>query len=326
MRSSPRVAAIMGLVDVEGDEDELAAPGARIEISNLTKRFGSFTAVDDLSFAVEPGRITGFLGPNGAGKTTTLRMALGLVRPTSGTATIDGQTYAELADPLGTVGAALEATNFHPGRSGRDHLRVLAAASGIPDSRVDEMLELTGIPAFARRRAGAYSMGMRQRLALSAALLGDPRVLILDEPANGLDPEGIRWLRGFLSHLSRDQGKTILVSSHLLQEVAQTVDDVVIIANGRLVREGPMAELSGTPKTLVRTSEPTVLAEALQRAGLDTAAGSDGELVVETDDLRRVGDTALAAGVPVWELRAQRADLEELFLALTEGNRNGVAA
>ena len=326
MRSSPRAAAIMGLVDVEGDEDELAAPGARIEISNLTKRFGSFTAVDDLSFAVEPGRITGFLGPNGAGKTTTLRMALGLVRPTSGTATIDGQTYAELADPLGTVGAALEATNFHPGRSGRDHLRVLAAASGIPDSRVDEMLELTGIPAFARRRAGAYSMGMRQRLALSAALLGDPRVLILDEPANGLDPEGIRWLRGFLSHLSRDQGKTILVSSHLLQEVAQTVDDVVIIANGRLVREGPMAELSGTPKTLVRTSEPTVLAEALQRAGLDTAAGSDGELVVETDDLRRVGDTALAAGVPVWELRAQRADLEELFLALTEGNRNGVAA
>jgi ABC-2 type transport system ATP-binding protein len=169
-------------------------------------------------------------------------------------------------------------------------------------------------------------MGMRQRLALSAALLGDPRVLILDEPANGLDPEGIRWLRGFLLHLSRDLGKTILVSSHLLQEVAQTVDDVVIIANGRLVREGPMAELSGTPKTLVRTSEPTVLAEALQRAGLDTTAGSDGELVVETGDLRRVGDTALAAGVPVWELRVQRADLEELFLSLTEGNRNGVAA
>ena len=304
----------------------MATPGAHIEISNLTKRFGSFTAVDDLSFTVEPGRITGFLGPNGAGKTTTLRMALGLVRPTSGTATIDGQTYAELADPLGTVGAALEATNFHPGRSGRDHLRVLAAAGGIPDSRVDEMLELTGIPAFARRRAGAYSMGMRQRLALSAALLGDPRVLILDEPANGLDPEGIRWLRGFLTHLSRDQGKTILVSSHLLQEVAQTVDDVVIIANGRLVKDGPMAELSGTPKALVRTSEPTVLAEALQRAGLDTTAGSDGELVVETADLRRVGDTALAAGVPVWELRAQRADLEELFLSLTEGNRNGVSA
>ncbi len=176
----------------------MSAPGARIEISHLTKRFGGFTAVDDLSFAVEPGRITGFLGPNGAGKTTTLRMALGLVHPTSGSVTIDGQAYTHLADPLGTVGAALEATGFHPGRSGRDHLRVLAAASGIPDSRVDELLELTGIPAFARRRAGAYSMGMRQRLALAAALLGDPRVLILDEPANGLDPEGIRWLRGFL--------------------------------------------------------------------------------------------------------------------------------
>ena len=298
----------------------------RIEVRGLTKRFGSLVAVDHLDLDVEPGRITGFLGPNGAGKTTTLRMLLGLVHPTAGTATIDGHRYAEIPNPLTVVGSALEATNFHPGRSGRNHLRVLAAAGGIPDSRVDEMLELTGIPTFARRRAGAYSMGMRQRLALAAALLGDPRVLILDEPANGLDPEGIRWLRGFLSHLSRDQGKTILVSSHLLQEVAQTVDDVVIIANGRLVRQGTMAALNGTPTTLVRTSEPTALAEALQRAGFDTAPGSDGDLVVETDDLRRVGDTALAAGLPVWELRAQRADLEELFLSLTEGNRNGVAA
>jgi len=309
-----------------GGEHEVTVAGARIEISNLTKRFGSFTAVDALSFAVEPGRITGFLGPNGAGKTTTLRMALGLVRPTSGTATIDGQAYAELADPLHTVGAALEATNFHPGRSGRDHLRVLAAAGGIPDTRVDEMLEMTGIPAFARRRAGAYSMGMRQRLALSAALLGDPRVLILDEPANGLDPEGIRWLRGFLSHLSREQGKTILVSSHLLQEIAQTVDDVVIIANGRLVRHGPMSELSGAPSTFVRTSEPAALAQALQRTGVGSTPGADGELVVETADLRQVGDAALAAGLPIWELRAQRADLEELFLSLTDGNRNEVAA
>ena len=230
--------------------------GARIEINGLTKRFGAFLAVDDLSFAVEPGRITGFLGPNGAGKTTTLRMLLGLVHPTSGTATIDGAAYRDLADPLGTVGAALEATSFHPGRSGRDHLRVLAAAAGIPDSRVDEMLALTGIPAFARRRAGAYSMGMRQRLGLAAALLGDPQVLILDEPANGLDPEGIRWLRGFLRHLSADQGKTILVSSHLLQEVEQTVDDVVIIANGVLVKQGTMAELGGGGGALVRTSDP----------------------------------------------------------------------
>jgi ABC-2 type transport system ATP-binding protein len=304
----------------------VAFPGARIEIEHLTKRFGGFTAVDDLSFVVEPGRITGFLGPNGAGKTTTLRMALGLVRPTSGRVRIGGQAYHDLADPIGTVGAALEATNFHPGRSGRDHLRVMAAASGVPERRVDELLELTGIPAFARRRAGAYSMGMRQRLALAAALLGDPQVLLLDEPANGLDPEGIRWLRGFLSQLSHQEGKTILVSSHLLQEVAQTVDDVVIIANGRLVREGSMAELSGAGSTVVRTSDAGALASALEQAGLATTPGSDGRLLVQSTDLRLVGDTALRAGLPVWELRQQHADLEDLFLSLTEGtNRNEVA-
>ncbi len=239
--------------------------GARIEVRDLTKTFGSFTAVDHLSFQVEPGRITGFLGPNGAGKTTSLRMLLGLIHPTSGTATIDGQNYHDLDHPMSIVGSALEATNFHPGRTGRDHLRVLAAASGLPDSRVDELLELTGIPAAARKRAGEYSMGMRQRLGLAAALLGDPRVLILDEPSNGLDPEGIRWLRGFLRHLS-GEGKTILVSSHQLQEVEQTVDDVVIIANGRLVREGAVSELRGAPTTLVRTSDPAQLAGALRVA------------------------------------------------------------
>ena len=230
------------------------ASGARIEIRGLTKRFGSFLAVDDLSFDVEPGRITGFLGPNGAGKTTTLRMLLGLVHQSSGTATIDGRMYRHLPDPMGTVGAALEATSFHPGRSGRDHLLVLADAARIPHGRVDELLELTGIAAAARKRAGEYSMGMRQRLGLAAALLGDPRVLVLDEPANGLDPEGIRWLRGFLRHLSRE-GKTILVSSHLLQEVEQTVDEVVIIANGRLVRAGTVDELHGAPAAIVRTSD-----------------------------------------------------------------------
>ncbi len=303
------------------------AAGARIEISHLTKRFGGFTAVDDLSFTVEPGRITGFLGPNGAGKTTTLRMALGLVRPTSGNVTIDGQDYQDLADPLGMVGAALEATSFHPGRTGRDHLRVMAAACGVADSRVDELLELTGIPAFARRRAGAYSMGMRQRLALAAALLGDPKVLVLDEPANGLDPEGIRWLRGFLTRLSHDEGKTVLVSTHLLQEVENTIDDVVIIANGQMVRHGAMDDLRGAPTVLVRTSEPARLVEALRAAGLDSSAAPDDALVVRTGDLRAVGDLALAAGLPVWELRAQRADLEELFLSLTEGtNRNQVAS
>ena len=300
----------------------MTTPGAAVEFHQLTKRFGSFTAVDELSFVVRPGRITGFLGPNGAGKTTTLRMLLDLIRPTSGTATIGGVHYRELPDPLHTVGAALEATNFHPGRSGRDHLRVLAAAAGVPTTRVDELLELTGIPAFAGRRAGAYSMGMRQRLALAAALLGDPQVLVLDEPANGLDPEGIRWLRTFLRHLS-SEGKTILISSHLLQEVQQTVDDVVIIANGRLVKQGTMAELSGGDGAIVRTSDPAALAAALDRAGLPTSPGPDGEIMVATDDLRRVGEVAWEAGLPVWELRRREADLEKLFFQLTEGtNRN----
>ena len=298
------------------------APGARIEVHGITKRFGSLLAVDDLSFTVEPGRITGFLGPNGAGKTTTMRMLLGLVRATSGTATIDGRDYRDLEHPMRMVGSALEATNFHPGRSGRDHLRVLAAASSVPTDRVDSLLELTGIPAAARKRAGGYSMGMRQRLGLAAALLGDPRVLILDEPANGLDPEGIRWLRGFLRHLS-DEGKTVLVSSHLLQEMEQTVDDVVIISNGRLVRQGSMSDLTGGAATIVRTSDPTALAGALRIADVTSEPGEDGELVAQTTDLRLVGDVALRAGLPVWELRSRETDLEALFFSLTEGtNRN----
>ena len=296
--------------------------GARIEITGLTKRFGQFVAVDDLSFEVEPGRITGFLGPNGAGKTTTLRMLLGLVHQTSGSATIGGQRYQDLDDPIGTVGAALEATNFHPGRSGRDHLRVLADAGRVPIRRVDELLELTGIPAAARKRAGEYSMGMRQRLGLAAALLGDPRVLVLDEPSNGLDPEGIRWLRGFLRHLS-SEGKTILVSSHLLQEVEQTVDEVVIIANGRLVRAGTMSELQGSPGALVRTSDPARLAGALRVADVTSTPGEDGSLVADTTDLRLVGDVALRAGLPIYGLAPRRADLEALFFQVTEGtNRN----
>jgi ABC-2 type transport system ATP-binding protein len=301
------------------------ATGARIEVRGLTKRFGQFVAVDDLSFDVEPGRITGFLGPNGAGKTTTLRMLLGLVHATSGTATIDGHRYVDLADPLGTVGAALEATNFHPGRSGRDHLRVLADAGSVPHRRVDELLELTGIPAAARKRAGQYSMGMRQRLGLAAALLGDPRVLVLDEPSNGLDPEGIRWLRGFLRHLS-SEGKTILVSSHLLQEVEQTVDEVVIIANGRLVKAGTVAELQGSPGAVVRTSDAQRLAGALRVADVTSTVGTDGSLVADTTDLRLVGDVALRAGLPIYGLEPRRAHLEALFFELTEGtNRNETA-
>ena len=296
--------------------------GARIEIRGLTKRFGDFTAVDDLSFDVEPGRITGFLGPNGAGKTTTLRMLLGLVHATGGTATIGGQRYQDLAQPLHTVGAALEATNFHPGRSGRDHLRVLAKAGGVADRRVDELLELTGIPAAARKRAGEYSMGMRQRLGLAAAMLGDPQVLVLDEPSNGLDPEGIRWLRGFLRQLSAE-GKTVLVSSHLLAEVEQTVDEVVIINNGRLVRAGTMAELSGGSGAVVRTSDLDRLAGALRVADVTSTLAADGSLVADTTDLRLIGDVALRVGLPIWELSEKKADLEALFFELTEGtNRN----
>ncbi|WP_151524864.1 ABC transporter ATP-binding protein [Serinicoccus kebangsaanensis] len=303
--------------------------GTGISVQGLTKKFGDFTAVDDLSFEVAPGRVTGFLGPNGAGKTTTLRMLLGLIRPTAGEALIGGRRYAELPQPMSTVGSALEATGFHPGRSGRNHLRVLAATHGIPDSRVDELLDLVGIPAAARKKAGGYSMGMRQRLGLAAALLGDPDVLLLDEPANGLDPEGIRWMRGFMRHLAAEQGKTVLVSSHLLGEVEQTVEDVVIIANGRLARRGTMDELHGDPAVLVRTSDPGALGHALESAGLSAALDQEqgpDALRVGTGDLRQVGDIALAAGQPVHELRPLRTDLERLFLELTESpehrNRN----
>lgn len=305
----------------ELDDRPPALAAGRIEVRNLTKKFGDFKAVDDLSFTVEPGRITGFLGPNGAGKTTTLRMVLGLIRPTAGTALIGGKHYVDLADPLRVVGAALEATNFHPGRTGRDHLRVLAAADGIPDRRVDEMLELVGIPAAARKRAGSYSMGMRQRLGLAAALLGDPSVLVLDEPTNGLDPEGIRWLRGFLRRLSHE-GKTILISSHLLGEVEATVDDVVIISNGRLIKEGPIQEVRGESSVFVKTPDVDKLTADFARHGVNWR-DVDGGIEVALPDPAPIGDAALRLGVRLHELRPHRADLESLFFQLTEGqNRN----
>jgi ABC-2 type transport system ATP-binding protein len=216
---------------------------AAISVKGLTKRFGDVLAVDQLDFQVDPGTVVGFLGPNGAGKTTTLRMLLGLVTPTAGTATIAGRPYRELPDPARRVGAVLEASGFHPGRSARDHLRVLATAAGLDPRRVDEVLERTGLAAAGRRRVGGFSLGMRQRLGLAAALLGDPEVLVLDEPANGLDPEGVHWLRGLIRGLAAD-GRTVLVSSHLLAEVAQTADQVVIIDKGRLVTQAPMAELT----------------------------------------------------------------------------------
>jgi ABC-2 type transport system ATP-binding protein len=236
---------------------------ARIVLDSLTKRYGTVTAVDDLSLVLEPGTITGFVGANGAGKTTTLRMLLGLTRPTSGTATIDGHAYADLPSPARTVGALVDPDVFHPGRTGRDALRVLARISGMADARVDEVLEVVDLTSAARRRVGGYSMGMRQRLALAAALLGDPETLILDEPANGLDPLGVAWLRRFLRGLA-DEGRTLLVSSHQLAELAQTVDDVAVVHRGRLVARGSTSDLldrSGTSSledlffTLVTTSE-----------------------------------------------------------------------
>jgi ABC-2 type transport system ATP-binding protein len=217
---------------------------AVIAIEGLTKRFGEVVAVDGLSFEVDRGTVVGFLGPNGAGKTTTLRMLLGLVAPTAGSARIDGRRYRELSEPVRHVGALLEASSFHPGRSARDHLRVVTTAAGLPLSRADEVLDQVGLAGAARRRVGGFSLGMRQRLGLATALLGDPEVLILDEPANGLDPEGVHWLRGLLRHLA-DEGRTVLVSSHVLAEVAQTVDQVVIVARGRLVTQSTLAALTG---------------------------------------------------------------------------------
>jgi ABC-2 type transport system ATP-binding protein len=292
------------------------AANAAVEAVGLTKRYGDVVAVDDLSFRVREAAVTGFLGPNGAGKTTTLRMVLGLARPNAGTATIEGRRYADLSDPARTVGANLEVAGAHPGRSGRNHLRALAAMAGLPRSRVDEVLRLVELEGAADRRAGKYSMGMRQRLGLAATLLGDPRVLVLDEPANGLDPQGIRWLRDFLRSMARD-GRTVLVSSHVLAEVAQTVDDVVVIHHGRLVEQGTVAELTMGACTVVRTPETEKLRRALQSAELRAEDAGDGSLVVETPDAARVGELAFAAGVPLHELRPRATSLEEAFLALT---------
>ena len=295
--------------------------GSTIAVDHLTKRFGSVLAVDDLSFTVEPGRVTGFLGPNGAGKTTTLRCLLGLVAPSEGSATIGGRRYHDIDAPARVVGAALEATGFHPGRSARNHLRVLARAGGITESRADEVLGLVGLEDSSGRSVGGFSLGMRQRLQLAAALLGDPGVLVLDEPANGLDPEGIAWLRAFLRHLAA-QGRTILVSSHVLSEVEQTVDDVVIIARGSLVRACPLVELTETSAgVVVRTPHGTQLAAAVAETtpGATVVAQDDGSLLVHGADAPAVGRAALAAQVELHELRAATSDLEQVFLSLTGG-------
>jgi ABC-2 type transport system ATP-binding protein len=291
---------------------------AAISIQGLTKRFGDVLAVDQLDFQVDPGTVVGFLGPNGAGKTTTLRMLLGLVTPTAGTATIAGRPYRELPDPAHRVGAVLEASGFHPGRSARDHLRVLATAAGLDPRRVDEVLERTGLAAAGRRRVGGFSLGMRQRLGLAAALLGDPEVLILDEPANGLDPEGVHWLRGLVRGLA-DQGRTVLVSSHVLAEVAQTVDQVVIIDRGRLVAQSTLAALTaGADRTVrVRTPQPEALRDLLVARGARATLDGPDRLVVAGASTEQVGQAAAAAGVVLHEMRFERSNLEDVFLELT---------
>lgn len=295
--------------------------GQVLEFSHVTKRFGSVAAVSDFSARIEPGVVTGFLGPNGAGKTTSLRMLLGLIRPTSGTATIGGRRYSELAHPMREVGAALEASSFHPGRSGANHLKVYARAAGVPVSRVDEVLELVGLSDAAGRKAGGYSLGMRQRLGLATALLGDPGVLVLDEPANGLDPEGIRWMRGFLRQLAAE-GRTVLVSSHVLGEVQQTAQSLLIIAQGQRVFQGALWELSADDEQAVVVDSPdrAALVEALRESGLSYEVLRAG-LTIRGADTTEVGTIVAGAGVALSTLHKRGPALEEVFLELVNGLR-----
>jgi ABC-2 type transport system ATP-binding protein len=294
---------------------------AVVRAESLSKRFGKLAAVDDLSFDLEAGTITGFLGPNGAGKTTTLRMLLGLATPTSGRALVFDRAYAQLERPALRVGAVLEATDFHPGRSGRDHLRTLSRAAELPDARADEVLRLVELHGAGARRVKGYSLGMRQRLGLAAALLGDPELLILDEPANGLDPEGVRWLRDFLRAFAA-QGHTVLISSHVLAEVAQTVDQVLIVNHGRLVVESSLAELTARVggSVRVRTPDAATLREALEHAELQSTSDDEHVLLVHGVTTERVGEIAFAAGVPVHELTTEGSSLEQIFLELTAGD------
>jgi ABC-2 type transport system ATP-binding protein len=291
---------------------------AVITVEGLTKRFGDVVAVDDLSFEVDQGTVVGFLGPNGAGKTTTLRTLLGLVSPTAGRARIDGKPYRELADPIRHVGAVLEASGFHPGRSARNHLRVVATAAGLPLARADAVLDQVGLTTAAHRRVGGFSLGMRQRLGLATALLGDPQVLILDEPANGLDPEGVHWLRGLLRQLA-DQGRTVLVSSHVLAEVAQTVDQVVIIAGGRLVTQSTLAALTARTDQLVRVRTPQAqtLRSLLAAQGVHADPDGADQLLAVGTTSEAVGKAAAAAGVVIYEMGVERSNLEDVFLQLT---------
>ena len=291
-----------------------------VEVKHLTKRYGATLAVDDLSFSIPHGTIAGFLGPNGAGKTTTFRMLVGLAAPTSGTAHVLGQPYVSLRDPINSVGAMLEVSGYHPARTARNHLLLLARTAGIPDGRVNEMLDLVELEEAADRAVGGFSSGMRQRLGLAAALLGDPGLMLLDEPANGLDPKGIRWLRNFLRTLAHEQEKTVFVSSHVLAEVAQMVDEVVIINRGRFITQGPVdTVVAHMGRTVVVRSPDTVhFAELLGRQEATVTRHDDNRLLVSGVEIEEIGRLAAAHNLVLHELREQGLSLEETFLALTE--------
>ncbi|MFJ4688483.1 ABC transporter ATP-binding protein [Streptomyces sp. NPDC088789] len=290
-----------------------------IDVRDLTKEFGDRRAVDGLTFTVEPGRVTGFLGPNGAGKSTTLRLVLGLDRPTSGTATLGGTPYADLHEPLRRVGALLDAQAPHGSRTGRDHLRILAAANRLPAARVDQVLEETGLAPAARRRVRTYSLGMRQRLGVAGALLGDPPVIMLDEPSNGLDPEGIIWIRRLLRRLA-GEGRTVLVSSHLMNETASYADHLVVLGRGRLLADLPMREFIDArvqPGVRVRTSDDQALEESLAKAGHEAERSADGVWRVRHARVDDIGRLTWQHGVPVLELAAEEGTLEQAYLDLT---------
>jgi ABC-2 type transport system ATP-binding protein len=290
-----------------------------IEARGLVKRYGDKTAVDDLSFDVKPGIVTGFLGPNGAGKSTTMRMIIGLDAPTRGTVTVNGRRYSEHRAPLHEVGALLEARAVHVGRSARNHLLSLAATTGIPTRRVDDLLELVGLTEVATRRIGGFSLGMGQRLGIAAALLGDPGTLILDEPVNGLDPEGILWIRHLLKSLARE-GRTVLVSSHLMSEMALTAEHLIVIGRGRLIADVPMAEFvdrASSDHVFVRSPQADRLRQLLTGPGVTVTSAAAGQLDVVGLTSDHIGDVAAANAIAVHELTPQQASLEEAFMALT---------
>ncbi|GAA1627338.1 ABC transporter ATP-binding protein [Georgenia ruanii] len=291
-----------------------------IEAHDLTKRYGPKAAVDGISFTVEPGSVTGFLGPNGAGKSTTMRMIMGLDRPTSGRVTVNGKPYAQHRSPLSQVGALLDAKAAHPGRSARSHLRTMAATHGISTKRVDEVIEMTGLTAVASKRVGGFSLGMGQRLGIAAALLGDPKTLILDEPVNGLDPEGVKWVRNLVRYLA-GEGRTVFLSSHLMSEMAQTADQLLVIGRGRIIAAGPVQDvIDGVTATTVRVRSPraTDLAALVQDAGAVVSSTEAGTLDLRGITAERVGETAAAHGIVLHELTPQRASLEEAYMTLTQ--------